>query len=96
LEVRISRNSSVWLKPRRKLIDAWQDSPILVVNEKSGADQEHSNDFIYERGGCEFICFTDAPYLRSDFWDIRLQAAAAHDPEVRTTLSCFKAIDSTR
>ncbi|MGY4350502.1 hypothetical protein ACVWXM_006995 [Bradyrhizobium sp. GM7.3] len=35
-------------------------------------------------------------HLRSEFWHIRLQAAAAHDPEVRTTLSRFKVIDFNR
>src|ERR1700709_2470848 len=30
------------------------------------------NDFAYERDGIDFICFTDDPELRSDFWKIKL------------------------
>ena len=30
------------------------------------------NDFRYERDGIDFVCFTDDPDLRSDFWKIEL------------------------
>jgi len=30
------------------------------------------NDFRYERDGIDFVCFTDDPELRSDFWKIEL------------------------
>jgi hypothetical protein len=30
------------------------------------------NDFEYDRAGADFICFTDDPELRSDFWKIEL------------------------
>lgn len=30
------------------------------------------NDFEYERDGIDFVCFTDDPELRSDFWKIEL------------------------
>ena len=30
------------------------------------------NDFTYQRDGIDFICFTDDPELRSDFWKIEL------------------------
>jgi hypothetical protein len=38
------------------------------------------NDFEYERDGIEFICFTDDPELRSDFWKIELLPRKALDP----------------
>jgi hypothetical protein len=38
------------------------------------------NDFKYERDGIDFICFTDDPELRSDFWKIELLPRKALDP----------------
>ena len=38
------------------------------------------NDFEYERDGIDFICFTDDPELRSDFWKIELLPRKALDP----------------
>jgi hypothetical protein len=38
------------------------------------------NDFEYERDGIDFICFTDDPELRSDFWKIELLPRRALDP----------------
>jgi hypothetical protein len=38
------------------------------------------NDFEYERDGIDFICFTDDPELRSDFWKIELVPRRALDP----------------
>jgi hypothetical protein len=38
------------------------------------------NDFIYERDGIDFICFTDDPELRSDFWKIELLPRKLLDP----------------
>jgi hypothetical protein len=38
------------------------------------------NDFEYERDGIDFICFTDDPELRSDFWKIELVPRKALDP----------------
>jgi hypothetical protein len=42
------------------------------------------NDFDYERDGIDFICFTDDPELRSDFWKIVLLPKQLLDP-ARTT-----------
>src|SRR3954463_12025496 len=38
------------------------------------------NDFEYERGGIDFVCFTDDPELRSDFWRIEVLPRRALDP----------------
>ena len=38
------------------------------------------NDFRYERDGIDFVCFTDDPELRSDFWKIELLPRRALDP----------------
>ena len=38
------------------------------------------NDFEYERDGIDFICFTDDPELRSDFWKIELLPRRVLDP----------------
>jgi hypothetical protein len=38
------------------------------------------NDFAYERNGIDFICFTDDPELRSDFWKIELLPRRVLDP----------------
>jgi Protein of unknown function (DUF616) len=38
------------------------------------------NDFEYQRDGIDFICFTDDPELRSDFWKIELVPRKALDP----------------
>jgi len=38
------------------------------------------NDFTYERDGIDFICFTDDPELRSDFWKIELLPRKILDP----------------
>jgi hypothetical protein len=38
------------------------------------------NDFQYERDGIDFVCFTDDPELRSDFWKIELLPRRALDP----------------
>ncbi len=38
------------------------------------------NDFEYERNGIDFVCFTDDPELRSDFWRIELLPRQALDP----------------
>jgi hypothetical protein len=38
------------------------------------------NDFEYERDGIDFVCFTDDPGLRSDFWKIELLPRKALDP----------------
>src|ERR1700704_3445624 len=38
------------------------------------------NDFQYERDGIDFVCFTDAPELRSDFWKIELLPRKVLDP----------------
>jgi len=38
------------------------------------------NDFEYQRDDIDFICFTDDPELRSDFWEIRLLPKQLLDP----------------
>ena len=38
------------------------------------------NDFEYERNGIDFVCFTDDPELRSDFWKIELLPRRVLDP----------------
>lgn len=38
------------------------------------------NDFTYQRDGIDFICFTDDPELRSDFWKIELLPRQILDP----------------
>jgi hypothetical protein len=38
------------------------------------------NDFRYERDGIDFVCFTDDPDLRSDFWKIELLPRKILDP----------------
>lgn len=38
------------------------------------------NDFAYERDGLDFVCFTDDPELRSDFWKIELLSRGILDP----------------
>jgi hypothetical protein len=38
------------------------------------------NDFQYERDGIDFVCFTDDPELRSDFWKIELLPRKMLDP----------------
>jgi hypothetical protein len=38
------------------------------------------NDFKYQRDGIDFVCFTDDPELRSDFWKIELLPRKALDP----------------
>jgi Protein of unknown function (DUF616) len=38
------------------------------------------NDFKYERDGIDFVCFTDDPELRSDFWKIELLPRRVLDP----------------
>jgi hypothetical protein len=38
------------------------------------------NGFEYERDGIDFICFTDDPELRSDFWKIELLPRKGLDP----------------
>jgi hypothetical protein len=38
------------------------------------------NDFAYERDGIDFICFTDDPELRSDFWKLELLPRKILDP----------------
>lgn len=38
------------------------------------------NDFRYERDGIDFVCFTDDPELRSDFWKIELLPRQLLDP----------------
>jgi Protein of unknown function (DUF616) len=38
------------------------------------------NDFEYERDGIDFVCFTDDPELRSEFWKIELMPRRALDP----------------
>ncbi len=38
------------------------------------------NDFKYERDGIDFVCFTDDPELRSDFWKIELLPRKVLDP----------------
>jgi hypothetical protein len=41
---------------------------------------EHFNDFAYERDDrIDYICFTDDPDLRSDFWDVRLTSCGMLD-----------------
>jgi hypothetical protein len=42
---------------------------------------EHFNDFVYERDdNIDFICFTDDPELRSEFWNIKLMKPGLLDP----------------
>jgi hypothetical protein len=38
------------------------------------------NDFEFERDGIDFVCFTDDPQLRSDFWKIELLPRRILDP----------------
>lgn len=38
------------------------------------------NDFEYDRNGIDFVCFTDDPELRSDFWKIELVPRRVLDP----------------
>jgi Protein of unknown function (DUF616) len=38
------------------------------------------NDFEYERGDVDFVCFTDDPDLRSSFWEIKLVPRKLLDP----------------
>jgi hypothetical protein len=38
------------------------------------------NDFEYQRDGIDFVCFTDDPELRSDFWKIELLPRRVLDP----------------
>jgi hypothetical protein len=38
------------------------------------------NDFSYDRDGIDFVCFTDDPELRSDFWKIELMPRRVLDP----------------
>ncbi|WP_375415498.1 glycosyltransferase domain-containing protein [uncultured Bradyrhizobium sp.] len=38
------------------------------------------NDFSYDRDGIDFVCFTDDPELRSDFWKIELLPRRVLDP----------------
>jgi Protein of unknown function (DUF616) len=41
---------------------------------------EHFNDFSYDRDDIDFVCFTDDPELRSDFWSVKLMPRGALDP----------------
>lgn len=41
---------------------------------------EQFNDFEYERGDIDFICFTDDPELRSDFWKLVVLPRPLLDP----------------
>jgi hypothetical protein len=38
------------------------------------------NHFTYEKDGIDFVCFTDDPELRSDFWKIELLPSKLLDP----------------
>src|ERR1700693_5250441 len=41
---------------------------------------EHFNDFVYERDDIDFVCFTDDPELRSEFWTINVMSRGLLDP----------------
>jgi hypothetical protein len=41
---------------------------------------EHFNDFAYRRDDIDFVCFTDDPELRSEFWSMRLVPQRDLDP----------------
>ena len=41
---------------------------------------EKFSDFRYKREDVDFVCFTDDPDLRSDFWEIRLVSPGLLDP----------------
>ncbi len=41
---------------------------------------EHFNDFAYPRDDIDFVCFTDDPELRSDFWSVKLVPKSLLDP----------------
>jgi hypothetical protein len=41
---------------------------------------EHFNDFAYQRDDIDFVCFTDDPGLRSEFWTMRLVRRRDLDP----------------
>lgn len=41
---------------------------------------EHFNDFAYQRDDIDFVCFTDDPELRSDFWSVKLVPKSLFDP----------------
>jgi hypothetical protein len=41
---------------------------------------EHFNDFAYQRDDIDFVCFTDDPELRSEFWTMRLVRRSDLDP----------------
>src|SRR4051794_30038711 len=45
---------------------------------------EQFNDFRYHAPGIDFICFTDDPSLRSDFWRVRLLSRGLLDPTRRS------------
>jgi hypothetical protein len=56
-------------------------SPRSVVYQCLFGHSELFNDFAYRpAAGIDFICFTDDPELRSDFWDIRLVPRGLLDP----------------
>jgi hypothetical protein len=42
------------------------------------------NDFKYDRDGIDFVCFTDDPELRSDFWKIELVPRQLLQPALAT------------
>lgn len=44
---------------------------------------EQFNDFVYDAPGIDFICFTDDPALRSDFWQMRMLPRGLLDPTRR-------------
>jgi hypothetical protein len=54
--------------------------PRRVVYTCSSGYSEHFNDFVYERDGIDFVCFTDDPELRSDFWTINPMSRGLLDP----------------
>jgi glycosyltransferase involved in cell wall biosynthesis len=52
----------------------------LVVYTCMFGYSEHFNDFAYHPDGVDFVCFTDDPELRSDFWSMRLVKPGLLDP----------------
>ncbi|WP_370870921.1 glycosyltransferase domain-containing protein, partial [Bradyrhizobium sp.] len=58
----------------------WESFLRRVVYTCLFGHSELFNDFRYERNGVDFVCFTDDPELRSDFWEIRLLPRQLLDP----------------
>ena len=60
-----------------------QGVPVLtkrVVYTCLFGHSELFNDFEYERDDIDFVCFTDDPELRSDFWKIVNHHVSSREP----------------